>query len=54
MYKVEYKVSNGGQAWQTHGSYSTEQTALSAAARISAKYFMVRVLDPNRSVVWSG
>ena len=54
MYKVEYKTHNGSQAWQSHGSYSTEQTALSSAARISAKYFMVRVLDPDRNVVWSG
>ena len=54
MYKVQYKVGNASQAWQTHGSYSSEQAALSAGARISAKYFMVRVLDPNRSVVWAG
>lgn len=54
MYRVEYKTHNGSQAWQSHGLYGSEQSALSSAGRIADRYSMVRVLDPNGSVVWSG
>jgi hypothetical protein len=53
MYTVQYKATSAQQAWQTVGSYGSEQTALSNAERASHKYFMVRVLDPDKSVIWS-
>jgi hypothetical protein len=44
MYKVEYKTHKGNQAWQSHGSYSTEQTALSSAARHSVIISMNKIV----------
>lgn len=43
MYRVEYKATNAGNAWQGYGSYGSESSAISAASRIAAKYFAVRV-----------
>jgi hypothetical protein len=53
MWKVQYKSHNASQTWATHGSYGSEQSALGNASRISERYFMVRVVDPNGRVVWS-
>lgn len=53
MYKVQYKSSNVNQAWSTVGSYGSEQSALSNTSRVASKYFMVRVIDPNGSTIWS-
>jgi hypothetical protein len=53
MYKVQYKSDNAAQAWSTHGTYGSEQSALREAKKLSSKMFMVRVLDPDENVVWS-
>lgn len=53
MYHVRYKVHNAMQAWQTHGSYGDERSALSNASRIAEKYFMIQVTDPKGNVIWS-
>ncbi len=53
MYKVRYKSQNANQAWASHGSYGSEQSALNNASRIAGKYFMVQALDRNGSVIWS-
>ena len=53
MYKVQYKSSNANQAWSTHGSYGSENSALNNAARIAPKKFMTKVTDSNGHVVWS-
>jgi hypothetical protein len=53
MYKVRYKSYNASQSWTTLGSYGSEQSALSSASRVSGKYFMVQVIDPNGNVIWS-
>jgi len=53
MYKVQYKSHNAFQAWMNHGTYGNESLALSAADRISGRYFMVRVVDKRGAVVWT-
>lgn len=53
MYKVRYKSHNALQAWAVMGSYGNEQLALSNASRVSDKYLMVQVIDPNGNVIWS-
>ena len=53
MYKVQFKAANPGNAWAGYGSFGNQSTALQAAARISSKYFMVRVIDDKGSLVWS-
>ena len=54
MFKVQYKSHNASQAWTNHGSYGSESSALGVAERISGKFFMVRVINPDGNVVWSG
>ncbi len=53
MFKVQFKAVNPGNAWAGYGSFGNQSTALQAAARISSKYFMVRVVDDKGSLVWS-
>ncbi len=53
MFRVEYKSSNAAQALSVLGSYGSFNSALAAAERIADRYFMVRVVDPDGSVVWS-
>ena len=53
MYKVQFKVANPGNAWAGYGSFGSQSVALQAAARISTKYFMVRVVDDKGALVWS-
>lgn len=53
MYKVRYKYSNPSQSWTMSGSYGDERSALSAAARMSGRYFMVQVLGPEGHVIWT-
>ena len=52
-FRVQYKSHGANDPWTNQGHYGTESVALSNAERISRKYFMVRVLDPNGNVVWS-
>lgn len=54
MYRVQYKSTSANQPWSSQGSYGAEAVALSNAERISHRYFMVRVLDPNSVVIWTG
>lgn len=53
MWRVLYKISNASQAWNTLGSYGSENSALAAAARVADRYLMVRVIDPQGSTLWS-
>lgn len=53
MYKVKYKSHNASQSWATLGSYGSEQSALNNASRVSSKYLMVQVINPDGSVIWS-
>ncbi len=54
MYKVEFKSHNAGQAWMGHGTYGSESSALQNASRIALQKFMVRVVDPQGNVIFSG
>lgn len=53
MYHVKFKSHNAMQVWQTLGSYGNEQSALSNAARVVEKYFMIQVTDSKGNVIWS-
>ena len=54
MYKVQYKSKSPYESWATHGSYGTENQAISAALHRKTKGAMlVRVLNKNGSVVYS-
>jgi hypothetical protein len=49
--KSSTKNPGANESWHSHGSYGSEQSALSNAERISRKYLMVRVLNPDDDVI---
>ena len=53
MYKVQYKSHNAYQTWVTCGNYGNENSALANASRVTSRYFMVRVIDPDGHLIWS-
>ena len=52
VYKVQYKSQNAFQSWVNYGSYGDEASALNVATRIRTRYFMVRVVDSHRTVLY--
>ena len=55
MYKAQYKSRSPYESWMTIGTYGTEGPAISAAlARKKKGAIMVRVIDKNNAVVYSG
>lgn len=53
MWLVEYKPNNDSQEWIVLDSFEDKASALSHASRITADYYMVKVTDPEGSVIWS-
>jgi hypothetical protein len=53
MWKVQYKPNNDAQPWSTLKTYDNKVSALLYALSISGKFFMIKVIDPNHSVVWN-
>jgi hypothetical protein len=54
MYKAQYKRNNPYESWTTIGSYSNEQSAISAALQYKNKgVLMVRVTGKNGAVIYS-
>ena len=54
MYKAQYKRHSPYESWTTIGSYSSEQSAVSAALQYKNKgKLMVRVIDKNGAVIYS-
>jgi hypothetical protein len=55
MYKAQFKRHNPYESWTTIGHYGSEESAISSALSYKNKgYLMVRVVDKNNSVVYSG
>ena len=55
MYKAQFKKNTPFEAWSTIGSYGSESQAISSAMRKkSAGAVVVRVVDNNGNVVYSG
>lgn len=53
MWTVEYKPDNDSQPWTTMDSYDNKASAILNASRVSGDYYMVKVTDPDGSVIWS-
>ena len=51
MYRVQYKSKNAHDPWFTFSSHVSERLAISRGDKISSRFFMVRVVDKNGSVV---
>ena len=53
MWIVQYKPNNDSQSWSTLDSYDNKASALIRASWATVEYLMVKVTDPDGSVVWS-
>ena len=55
MYKTQFKNKTPFEAWSTAGTYGSESQAISTALRKKqAGAVLVRVIDQNNAVVYSG
>lgn len=52
MWSVYYKPDKDSQEWNILDSYDNKATALVSASRVTTDYFMVKVTDPDDSVIW--
>jgi len=53
MWMVEYKPNNETQAWVILDSHDNKTSACFKASRVSIDYYMVKVTEPDGSVIWS-
>lgn len=52
MWIVKCKPNNNSQPWSTLGSYNNKASAIHHASRVSGECFMVKVIDPDGTVIW--
>ena len=50
---VRYRANNVSQPWTTLDKYDKKVSAIIKAYQVSGKYFMVKVIGPDGSIVWS-
>jgi hypothetical protein len=53
MWIVKYIPNNDSQPWSTLGAYDNKAIALINAYRVLGEYFMIKVIEPDGSVIWS-
>ena len=53
MWTVHFKHNNDSQPWSTLDSYYSSVSAIVRATGVSGKYFMVKVTDPDGSLIWA-
>jgi len=53
MWTVHFKTDNDSQSWSTLDSYYSSGSAIARASSVSGEYFMVKVTDPDGSVIWN-
>jgi hypothetical protein len=53
MWVVEYKPDNNSEAWVILDSHDNKTSACFKAFRLSVDCFMVKVTEPDGSVIWS-
>ena len=53
MWNVQYKRHNAAQLWSVLGNYDNKESALIHASQALGYYFMVKVTDPEGTVIWS-
>ncbi len=53
MWTLQYKPNKDSQPWSTLDSYDNRLSAIVRASWVSREYFMVKVIDPDGTVIWS-
>ena len=50
---IQYRPDKVSQPWSILDSYDKRLNAIIKAYQVSAKYFMIKVIDPDGSIIWS-
>jgi len=53
MWVVHYRPDKVSQPWSILDSYDKKVNAIIRAYQVSGEYFMIKVIDPDGSIVWS-
>lgn len=53
MWIILYKPDNESQPWSALKSYGNKASAISHASLAATEYFIVKVTDPDGSVIWA-
>jgi hypothetical protein len=53
MWTVQYIPNSDSQSWSILGAYDNKAIAIINAYRVSAKYFMIKVTEPDGCIIWS-
>ena len=52
MWDIEYKPNSNAQEWTVLDLYDNKTSACIEASRISDDYFMLKVTEPDGSLIW--
>ena len=53
MWVLHYRQDKVSQPWSILDSYDNKLSAIIKAYQVSGHYFMVKVIDPDGSIIWS-
>jgi delta-aminolevulinic acid dehydratase/porphobilinogen synthase len=53
MWVVHYRSNNVSQPWSILDSYDNKVSAIIKAYQVSGNFFMVKVINPDGSIIWS-
>lgn len=53
MWVVHYRAEKVSQPWSILNSYDNRVNAIIKAYQVSSEYFMIKVIGPDGSIVWS-
>ena len=53
LWVVHYRSNNVSQPWSILDSYDKKINAIIKAYQVSGEYFMIKVIGPDGSIIWS-
>ena len=53
MWVVHYRPDKVSQPWSILDSYDKKVNAIIKAYQVSSEYFMIKVIGPDGSIIWS-
>ena len=53
MWVVHYRPDKVSQPWSVLGSFDEKVDAIIKAYQVSSEYFMIKVIGPDGSIIWS-
>ena len=53
MWVLHYRPDKVSQSWCILDSFDNRASAIIKAYQVSGEYFMIKVTDPDGSIIWS-